>query len=183
MRFALLTLALLFSCAPDLRDDYPFDGVVNGDFLENKQDGELTLSTVDATNKEATIYIDLGTAKVVGVDEGWDLAFQRFKIMTNGGSSGLGPARVAVVKDGDFAALTKAPADGYQQDGADTVFNSVEGGWYVYDLGAHKLVTRDDLFYVVDTGDGFFKVRMKSYYDDAGTAARLQFWWGKVQSP
>jgi len=178
-----LSLLLLFSCAPDLRDDYPFDGIVNGDFLENKQDGELTLSTIDATNKEARIYVDLDAAKVVGVDEGWDLAFQRFQIALNSGPNGGGKVRVAVVKDGDFAGLTKAPADGYLQDGAETVFNGAEGGWYTYDLGVHKLVTREDLFYVVDTGEAFYKLRMKSYYDDAGTPARLQFWWAKIQAP
>ncbi|MBL8954246.1 MAG: HmuY family protein [Myxococcaceae bacterium] len=183
MRRVALTFGLLFSCAPDLRDDYPFDGVVAGDFLENKPDGELTLSVVDATNKEASIYIDLGTASVVGVGEGWDIAFQRFNVATNGGSSGVGPVRVAVIKDGDFIGLKQAPAEGYQQDGTGTVINTAEGGWYTYDLGVHKLVTREDLFYVIDTGEGFFKLKMKSYYDDAGTSARLQFWWGPVQSP
>lgn len=155
-----------------------------GNYLENAdQGGGLTLSTLDATNKESFVYLNLDAAEVVGVGDAWDLSFQRFKISTNGGSSGLGKVSVAVIKDGDFEAMAKAPAEGYLQDGNDTVFNGVEGGWYSYDLGRHKLVTREDLFYVVQTDLGFFKLRMKSYYDEAGTPARLQFWWAKLQSP
>lgn len=185
MKRLLLVVAcvVVAGCAPDLRDDHPFDGTLPaGNYLENEaQPDGTTLSTIDATNKESFVYVDLDSASVVGVGEGWDLSFQRFKISSNGGSSGLGMVRVAVVKDGDFAAMKEPPADGYQQDGNDTVFNGVEGGWYVYDLGKHKLITREDLFYVVQTDAAFYKLKMKSYYDAAGTAARMQFWWAKLQ--
>lgn len=178
----VLGFVLLMACAPDLRDDYPFDGALTGDFLVNApQSDGTTLSTIDATSKTGTIYLDLDTAAVVGVGEPWDLAFQRFKISANSGASGQGSVGVAVVKGQDFASLKTPPADGYLQDGSETVFNGIEGGWYSYDLSVHKLVTRDDLFYVVRTEAGFFKLKMKSYYDEAGTAARMQFWWAKVQ--
>ncbi len=179
-RFVLLVL--LAACAPDLRDDYPFDGALTGDFLVNvPQTDGTTLSTIDATSKTGTIYVDLDSASVVTVADAWDLAFQRFKISANSGSSGEGSVGVAVVKDQDFNAFETPPAEGYLQDGSDTVFNGVEGGWYSYDLGQHKLVTRDDLFYVVRTEAGFFKLKMKSYYDEAGTAARMQFWWARLE--
>lgn len=176
-------IVLLAACAPDLRDTHPFDGALpEGNYLENSEPGDgTTLSVIDATHKDSYVYVDLDTASVVTVADAWDLSFQRFKISANGGSSGLGVVQVAVVKDGDFAALTAPPADGYQQDDKDTVFNGVEGGWYTYDLGIHKLVTRDDLFYVVQTDAAFFKLRMKSYYDEAGTAARMQFVWAKLK--
>jgi hypothetical protein len=181
----LLIAVSLAACAPDLRDDHPFDGARVGDFLENaEQPDGTTLSTIDATGKESWVYVDLDAAKVVSVSDGWELTFQRFTIMVNGGTSGPGKVRVAVLKDQDFAAMTRAPADGYQQDGTAPVFNAVEGGWYVYDLGKHKLATREDLFYVVDSGEGaYWKLKMKSYYDEQGTAARMQFTWGKVQPP
>ena len=182
-RSLLLVLGVVSACAPDLRDDHPFDGtLVAGNYLEHEpQSDGTTLSTVDATNKQSFVYVDLDSASVVGVGDGWDLSFQRFKISSNGGSSGLGSVRVAVVKDGGFAAMTEPPAEGFVQDGNETVFNGVEGGWYVYDLGKHKLITREDLFYVVHTDAAFFKLKMRSYYDTAGTAARMQFWWAKLQ--
>lgn len=184
MKRLLLLGFVVTACAPDLRDDHPFDGALPaGNYLENEAQGDgTTLSTIDATNKESFVYVDLDTASVVGVGDGWDLSFQRFKISANGGSSGLGTVRVAVVKDGDFAAMKEPPTDGFAQDGSDTVFNAVEGGWYVYDLGKHRLVTREDLFYVVETDAAFYKLKMKSYYDPAGTAARMQFWWAKLEA-
>ena len=171
MRRSLLTL-LLCACANDLRDDFPFDGALpDGKYLESVDAADgTTLSTIDATHKESYVYVDLDAKADLPAGEAldtnkWDLAFQRFKIISNGGSSGPGAVKVAIVKDRDFASFTQAPADGYQQDASDTVFNGPEGGWYVYDLSKHKLATREDLFYVVQTSEGaFFKLQMKSYY-------------------
>src|SRR5688572_8988736 len=108
MRRLPLIVVALAACAPDLRDDHPFDGALPmGNYLENAAQADgTTLSTVDATNKEASVYVDLASASVVSVDA-WHLAFQRFKISANGGSSGPGTVSVAVVKDGDFAAMKK----------------------------------------------------------------------------
>ena len=189
MRSAFLLLAFT-ACAPDLRDEFPFDGALPGaDHITHvaQADGS-TLSLVDATNKTSYVYFDLDTGKelegAVAVEtQAWDLSFQRFKITSNGGTGGPGPVRVAVVKGGDFDATIKAPADGYAQDATDTVINGTEGGWYTYDLGAHRLVTRDDLFYVVATDAAFFKLRKKSYYDQGGTPARMTFWWAPVAAP
>ena len=178
-------------CAPDLRDDYPFDGALpNGNYLDTvPQDDGTTLATVDATNKSSYVYIDLDSGDDLAAAQAfetnaWDLSFQRFKISMNGGGSGPGPVSARVVKDGDFAGLKVAPAGDYAQDGTDPVFNTAEGGWYFYDLGVHKLVTRDDLFYVVKTSEAaYFKVKMKSYYDEQGTAARVQLVWQKIDPP
>jgi hypothetical protein len=54
------------------------------------------------------------------------------------------------------------------------VFNGAEGGWYTYDLGQHKLITKTDRYYAIENGDGgYWKLKMKSYYDEQGTAARM----------
>jgi hypothetical protein len=188
---ALVLCSCLAACAPDLRDDYPFDGALpDGEYLVNvaQADG-TTLSTVDATHKESFVYVDLDAAEDLPAAEAlsgnaWDLSFQRYKIVSNGGSGGPGNVKIAVLKDVDFASVQAAPAEGWEQDGADTVFNAVEGGWYFYDLSKHKLTAREDLTYVVQTGvPQFFKLRMKSYYDENGTAARMQFVWAAVSPP
>lgn len=190
-RATLSMLVLLAACAPDLRDDYPFDGALpNGDYLTTQpQDDGTTYAIVDATNKSSYVYVDLDiedelpAAQALETSD-WDLSFQRFVVRANGGGSGPGSVEVAVIKDGDFDAMTVAPADGYVKDGADPVINTAEGGWYFYDLSVHKLQTREDLFYVVKTGKGaFFKLKMLSYYDPQGTAARMQLKWQKITAP
>jgi len=194
MKRALLMLAAmaLAACAPDLRDDFPFDGQVNDGPLVTvtvNADGSRT-ALVDATNRGSQVYVDLDGEKEMKADEafstnGWDLAFKRTAISMNGGSGNPdGKVEVAVLHDVDFASLTQAPATGYLQDGTKTVFNSGDDEWYFYDISVHKVVTRTDLLYVVHSSDGaYFKLKMLSYYDDAGTAARLSFLFQTLEAP
>lgn len=202
-RTAALLMLSLFGCAPDLRVDHPFDGTgkcVDPATKEQvdcslvplvfvRKEGETREMIVDATNKESKVYVDLDSGREMKTEEAfatndWDLAFKRFEITLNGGSSNpQGLVRVAVLEGRDFEALTQAPADGYQQDGAQSVFTAVNGGWYYYDLGTHKLTTKDEL-YVVQTSDGvYFKLRMGSYYDASGTPARLSLSYAPVTAP
>jgi hypothetical protein len=91
---------------------------------------------------------------------------------------------VAVLKGQGWDSLTVAPSEGYQQDASETVFNGVEGGWYSYDLVKHKLVPQDELLYVVRSSQGQrFKLQMLSYYDSAGTPARLSFRYQRLPAP
>lgn len=183
---------LLSACAPDLRADHPFDGQTS--------DGPLVVAEVleggghklfvDATSKGAQVYVDLDEAKELKADDAfatnaWDLWFKRFEVGMNGGdSSPGGPVRVAVLKDVDYAALSVAPAEGYLQDTADRVFAAVEGGWYYYDLGVHRLVPRAELTYVVQSTTGaYFKLRMLEYYDASGTPASLTLEYAPLAAP
>lgn len=179
-------------CAPDLRTDYPFDGQVsNGPLVEvTAQEDGSNVAIVDATNKSAMVYFDLDEGRELKADEafdtnGWDLAFQRYVITMNGGGGNpAGEVRVAVLEDQDWDSLTSPPLDGYLQDASEPVFSGVEGGWYTYDLVHHKLVTRDELLYVVRSSTGlFYKLRMLSYYDSAGTPARLSFRYQRLTPP
>lgn len=193
MRTLLLSLIVVGSgCANDLRVDHPFDGNVSSGPLVTTQVlmGDVLLMNVDATNKNSQVYVDLDEGREMKVDEafstnGWDLAFKRYVISMNGGSGNpSGVVRVAVLQNQDFDALTQAPATGYLQDAADPVFNSVDGGWYFYDLGKHQLVTVDSLMYVVQSSAGkYFKLKMISYYDSAGTPASLSLKYAPLTAP
>jgi hypothetical protein len=192
-RFSLVGLvALCSACAPDLRTDHPFDGEQSTDELVTAEalGGGVTKLTVTATSKTSKVYVDLDELREMKTGEafetnGWDLALKRFEIFTNGGSSNpAGVVRVAVLVDRDFDALTRAPADGYLQDGAEAVFNSVEGGWYYYDLSVHRLITKGELTYVVQTSSGVYKkLKMLSYYDAAGTPAMVSMKVAEVAAP
>lgn len=184
-----LTLA---ACAPDLRTDHPFDGqvstgpLVSTDVLE----GTVKMMHVDATNKNSQVFVDLDEGREMKAEEAfssnaWDLSFKRFEISLNGGAGNpTGSVSAAVLKGQDFDTLTQAPATGFQQDGSTAVFTGIEGGWYVYDLGAHRVVARDDLMYVVKASSGaYFKLKLLNYYDSAGTPAAISLKYGPIAAP
>ncbi|MCA2976650.1 MAG: HmuY family protein [Myxococcaceae bacterium] len=190
----LFVVAAASACAPDLRVTDCFDGIC-GElpteplFSFTRAEGGLVTALVDATSKTLATYIDLDEPKELKFDEAeatgaWELSFMRDKIRSNGGGTNpAGTVEVAVLPKADFDALTQAPASGFQRDGAEGVFNTVDGGWYYYDLGVHRLTTLDHV-YVVRTGKGaYFKVRLGSYYDENGTSARISVRFAPVAPP
>lgn len=196
----LSLLCVLSRCAPDLRDDFPFDGQLpDGVYLTLTVLGDATRSaTIDATSKGGWVYVDLDASTALSAAEAlstkaWDIALQRFKVISNGGVSGDGPVAVARLPGQSFEALAAAPsgADPYVTDApdgpdADTDVDSAflaDGAWYAYDLAQHRLVPRDVTFVVRTTEARFVKLRFDSYYDEVGTAARLSVRWADVTAP
>jgi len=189
----LLYVALAVSaCADDLVTND--DGEGSDDLTietEVKADG-LRETVVNATSKEDYWYFDLDEdAEVEESSADWDLAFQRFKIKSNGGDSGDGHVIVAKVAT-PFAELEKAPDSGYVED-SDAVSSKSENGdpnyaflgpdpWYSYEA-MHMLSPKDVVFVVRSTEEKFFKVEILDYYDKAGTAGYLRFQWAEVEPP
>ena len=190
-RWIFASVLWLAGCANDLRVDYPFDGETTTGPLVVATPTETggTLLQIDATNKMSQVYVDLDEGREMKPEEafatnGWDLALKRFDIFVNSGASGTGTVEVAVLKGVDFASLTQAPASGFTADTGDRVFNTTEGGWYFYDLGVHKLITRTELVYVIHTSGGaYVKLRMIDYYDAAGTPAALSLEYAPIAPP
>jgi hypothetical protein len=188
--FAFLVVAS--GCAPDLRDDFPFDGqVTDGPLVSASElEGGGKRLQVDATNKSSQVYVDLDEARELKAEEAfstnaWDLSFNRFNVAVNSGaSSPEGTVEVAVLKDVPWESITQAPATGFTVDTPDKVFNSTEGGWYYYDLGVHRLITRTELVYVLKTSAGaYVKLRMLDYYDASGTPASLSLEYAPISAP
>ncbi len=188
----VLSLCVLAACAPDLRVDHPFDGETTTGPLVTSEviEGGGKKLLIDATNKMSQVYVDLDEGREMKPDEafatdGWDLAFKRFDIFANSGASGpTGTVEVAVLKGVDYATLTRAPATGFSVDTPDRLFNAVEGGWYFYDLGVHRLVTRSELIYAVKTSTGaYVKLRMLDYYDANGTPASISLEYAPIAAP
>jgi hypothetical protein len=191
-RSVLLLGLWVTGCAPDLRQDHPFDGEApSGPLVEvTPQEDGSQLALIDATNKSAQVFFDIDEGRELKTDEAldtnaWDLAFQRYTITMNGGGGNpTGSVKVAVLEGGSWDALTSAPAEGYQQDASEPVFNGVEGGWYFYDITQHRLVSREELLYVVHSSSGrYFKLQLLSYYDGAGTPARLSLRYQPLPAP
>jgi hypothetical protein len=181
MRSLLLLITLVMcGCANDLRKDHPFDGETDsGPLVTAERDGNKVTIHIDATNKGSQVFVDLDEGREMKTDEafstnGWDISVQRFVVSINSGASNpTGNVEVLVLKGQDWSALTQAPASGYAKDTNEHIFNTEYDGWYLYDLGKHRLTARD-LIYVVHTSEGaYVKLRILEYYDAAGTPAVL----------
>ena len=124
--------------------------------------------TLDARDPGAWVYFDLqGGAIVDGtVDPEWDIAFQRFHVITNGGVGYPGGAG-AVAIAAPFDSVLEAPATGYEStEGAltDAPANPALARWYSYGFFSHTLEPRPET-YVIRTRDGRFgKLAVLSYY-------------------
>jgi hypothetical protein len=191
---ALCTLCLV-SCAEDLRFA-PYSEPELVEPITTADNGDDTFTTrVLADDVDAWVYFDFQSGAQVTPDapeddDGWDLAFQRFHIRSNGGSSGSGDAEVAVLDD-DFDTLDAAPEGEYLADSEDgddegsepdTAFE-IDDGWYAYDPSSHTLSTRG-LVYVVRTPEGdYFKLELLGYYDEAGNDGRPSFRWAPLAAP
>ena len=139
---------------------------------------------------------------------GWDLAFKRTDIKLNGGASGTGtvaiadglrddwdsrsaaytdPARYHTDAEGALAFITY-PAAERTGDAACGGINS-DFGWYYYSGfcndgdGIHRISPRE-VVYVVQGRDGnYWKLRMLSYYDAAGSSGYPSVEYAPVSRP
>lgn len=165
----------------------------SGEFRHEVADGEVT-TRVNASDESAWQHLDLDTGLSDDDDARWDLAFSRFRIRINGGVSGPGGVQVAIL-DAGYASVSRAPEEGWTApiaDGEDddmepdTVFNGTGGGasdWYEYDPATHTLTSKG-IAYAIASSDGrFFKLRIDSYYDDAGSPGNLTFVWAEIDAP
>lgn len=161
----------------------------SGEFRHEVEAGEVT-TRVNASDESAWQHLDLDTGLSEDDDARWDLAFSRFRIRINGGVGGPGGVQVAPL-EADYASVSMAPDEGWTApiaDGEDddmepdTIFNGV-GDWYDYDPATHMLTSKG-IAYAIASSDGrFFKLRIDSYYDDAGSPGNLTFTWAEIDAP
>jgi hypothetical protein len=187
----------LDAAAEDL--DAVLDGgipVHTGKFKNAARPDESLVTVVDAIDSHEWQQFDLDTGKAVEGDSGWDLAFTRFKIKTNGGVTGNGGVYVVALEGQSFDRLEKAPDMGFAADRKDSagdagdadtdpdnVFNSGDEDWYDYDEMTHELSPKDITYVFASTEKQFFKFRIDKYYDSAGTPANFEFHWKQIHAP
>ena len=194
----LAALQISYGCADDLaptnneivNDSLEETEIMNsGEMIDNPSLASTSQLIIDATSYDAWVYIDLD--KLIEEPScleicqntnpmeipGWDLAFQRFLVKSNGGISGSGGVEIAIIKDQDFAAITEIPMSGYEQDQEDStadedsdpdyVFNQADA-WYQYDFMTHTLATKNYVYVVRTTVGNYVKVLIKDYYNEIG---------------
>ncbi|MBN8611912.1 MAG: HmuY family protein [Deltaproteobacteria bacterium] len=171
----------------------------SGNFMHTPQADGTIETLLDASSTTAWHYLDLETGLAVtpsdpSADRSWDLAFQRFLILSNGGASGGGGGLVARIEGQSFESITRAPESGWIEDRVDgpddrdetndSAFVNGTNDWYAYELATHALTARTDIVYVVQTPEAhFFKVQVLGYYDTAGSPGFLRFRWAPVSAP
>lgn len=187
-----LALPFLGGCAEDLAVETT-DDAADEPVLTEAGEGGAFVTRVDASDMAAWRYFSFATGSEVlpadpATSADWDLAFQRFHILSNGGVTGSGGAAIAIVSGQAFADVSAAPAEGYLEDSADgddddTISESAfsDGdGWYAYDPATNRLSPHPNV-YVVRTGSGaFFKLAIIDYYDAAGTSGYPRFEWAAL---
>lgn len=121
----------------------------------------------------------------------WDLAFQRYRIKTNGGLSGNGSGSAANShKTGQtgFDALTlvsdtltfkvdESVQIAVQQGYATYIINPLIYSWFTMEMAAQgtQIVPSDNI-YIIKTGDGkYAKVWFKSYYNAENKSGYITF--------
>ncbi|WP_419161948.1 HmuY family protein [Candidatus Palauibacter sp.] len=127
----------------------------------------LDTVTVDARDGSGWVYFDFDKGSAVeGPLAGWDLAVNRYHIVVNGGT-GYPGAGGAIATTASWAAVTEAPAAGYETtEGALNDGPATPGleRWYTYGFFSHLLEPKDET-YVIRTAEGrYAKLRILSYY-------------------
>ena len=163
------------------------DGITSGTL-------DATAGGITASANNPYLYVDLGGAAKVAIDDlaapastAWDIALKRSSLRVNGGDSGAGGRKLAVLEVPTLAEVTAAPASGFAEDDfADDncQLKTIPGGepssafgdWYNYDRDTHAVTPKAQV-YVIERGDGTrFALRLDAYNGDPENPMRGAFY-------
>lgn len=138
--------------------------------------------TVDARDAARWVAFDFSRRSVVVEDPSsldWDLAFNRFRVRTNGGATNTsGRAAAADLGRVSFDSVSAAPDSGYVEDlrvSASETRNPAFERWYDYSWLTHRLTPKPRV-YALRTAEGkYAKMEIVSYYCADGTAGCVTF--------
>ena len=145
--------------------------------VEPKEAGDSLVGpavyTVDGRADRLT-YFDLSRGSVIRDDPdplGWDLAFRRFTIVSNGGGGLSGQGGIQDLGEVSLDSVTSVPANGYSvNDALPELANPAMAQWYDYSWTSHVLKPKPKVF-AVKTADGRYGVfEILSYYCPAAQA-------------
>jgi hypothetical protein len=121
----------------------------------------------------------------------WDLAFQRYRIRTNGGIDGPGSGSAAnsykkqqagfdllrVVPDTTTFVVDTTVEIAVQQGYANYNINPALYSWFGIELGANgtQIVPTDNIYFIRSATGKYAKVWFKSYYNNSNTSGYVTF--------
>lgn len=103
--------------------------------------------------------------------DGWDLAFDKWLPMTNGGTSGSGQAAVQIAS-GAFDDATTAPTDGWVLDTIESIGSEQReestsrplAQWWDLDPSTQKITSKGETYWLRTAAGKFAKVEVLGYY-------------------
>jgi len=165
-----------------------------------KQDTKTVIQSqtfeINSTGSATWKYFSFAKNDTIAVSDpatssDWDLAFQRYRIRTNGGKSGNGMGSVAnsyqkgqtgfdalkLVSDTATFAADDSVKIAIQQGYATYVVNPEIYTWFTIELATQGTqIVPSDYIYIVKTGIGkYAKVWFKSYYSAANVSGYVTF--------
>lgn len=134
--------------------------------------------TVNASSSSEWIFFDFSRGSVVEDPQPaqWDLAFQRFYFVANGGEGFGGRGGILDLGAVPFDSVAEVPRVGYvgSEAGRDTT-HAVTQEWYDYSFTSH-LLTPKPRTYAVRTADGrYAKLEVLGYYCPGARPGCLTF--------
>ncbi|MFM2153156.1 MAG: hypothetical protein RL199_1591 [Pseudomonadota bacterium] len=175
-----VSVPLLWGCPDDPTQSHDLG------WIKSDPAGNAHLESVDASKEKEWTYLSFAKGVVPAPENpdaslDWDVAFQRYNVKTNGGTSGSGQGAASDLGTLELQTTTTANVARWTSDAviADArtdekrTMNAVLSGWYAYHFFKHELVSKYHL-YAVRAADGrtaLFKIH--DYYDDAGTPAKV----------
>jgi hypothetical protein len=169
MASLVVGVGLALAAAPALRSRHPITPPVSPiaprPVLAPWVEGEIT---VDARSEETWTYFDFSRGSVVTDAQpsghNWDLAFQRYRVATNSGSTNP-RGHAGALKVGQHRP-TRAPEKGYRVDEWEqgVTLNRVFHRWYRYSPMVNGLVSRGDHFVIRTADAGYAWLRFVAYY-------------------
>lgn len=172
---AALTMILISLRRPPVAEHLPTppDPTAVGDSLVGP-----VVYTVGASSSGEWVFFDFSRGSVVEAPGpgAWDLGFQRFHIVANGGGGFAGSGGLLDLGAVAFDSVTLVPEAGYivSEAGRDTT-NAATEDWYDYSFTSHLLTPRSRT-YAVRTADGrYAKLEVVGYYCPGARPGCLTF--------
>lgn len=187
----LALISLTIACKEEEEDPDPSESITTK---------EVTLSRFTDYGDEDWIYYSFSQgAELDGItsanyqtDGTWDIAFNRYNVRTNGGTSGAGEAAVVDMGEVEYSSVTEAPADGYTVDGKISIVKEINmvGPPIMMDVNGNELFVGaitpatsqyptfdpNNHIYVLKTADGnYVKLWITSYFNDNGESGYMNF--------
>ncbi len=163
---------------------------------DNKQPIQSQVFEVKSTSSTAWKYFSFVSNDTVTVNDpanssAWDLAFQRYRIKTNGGLSGNGEGSAAisylkgqtgfdalkVIPDTTTFKADESMSIAIQQGYAMYIVNPILYNWFSLEFATQgtQIVPTDDIFIVKTATGKYAKVWFKSYYSATNLSGYVTF--------
>jgi len=190
----LVTLCLLSSgfvaCSDDDKDEpeIPAEAKSFSFFSDSTTPNDWVYFSFE---KGDSVVIDKANA---AKDQSWDIAFQRYYVRTNCGTSGEGQGGALDTKETSFDAVTVVPTSGFIVDAVKPMMtvmgkneertlnpafqtpnnDSNSWAWYYY---MEKRWDYNNNVFIIKTADGkhYAKIIMKQYKNDEGKSGYIKF--------